>query len=188
MLGQWSQRSDGELLRSRESEAFREFYIRHERTVVTFLGSRVRSREVVADITAETFATALLAAKRFRDDGTSAIGWLLGIARNKMHQYFERQGIETRALQRLGVDRISVSDESLERVEAVMDAEQPDNPILTLLEELPEEQRATVRAHVIEEQSYDEIARRWGISNSLARQRLSRGLRSMRVSLKEGGR
>jgi RNA polymerase sigma-70 factor (ECF subfamily) len=188
MIGQWSQRTDGELLRSRDSEAFREFYVRYERTVVTFVGARVRNAELVADITAETFAAALLAARRFRDDGTPAIGWLLGIARNKMHQCFERQGIERRALQRLGIDRIEVTDASLDRVETVMDAEHPDNPILALLEELPQDQRETVRAHVLEEQSYDEIARRWGISQGLARQRVSRGLRSMRLSMKEGGR
>jgi RNA polymerase sigma factor (sigma-70 family) len=188
MIGHWSQRTDGELLRARDSEAFRELYLRHERTIVTFVGSRVRSREAVADITAETFAAALLAAKRFQDDGTPAIGWLLGIARNKMHQHFERAGIETRALGRLGIDRVEVTDASLERVEAMMDAEHPDNPILALLEELPEDQRETVRAHVIDEQSYDEIAQRWGISKGLARQRVSRGLRSMRLSMKEGGR
>ncbi|HWK28100.1 MAG TPA: sigma-70 family RNA polymerase sigma factor [Solirubrobacter sp.] len=186
MTGPWSNRTDGDLLRSRDAEAFREFYVRYERVVLVFVGGKVRNAEVAADITAETFAAAMLAAERFRDDGSPAVGWLLGIARNLVRRHFERQDIESRARRRLGIERMDITDASLERVEALLDAEHPDNPILALLEQLPVDQREAVRAHVVDEQGYAEIARHRGISEGLARQRVSRGLRWLRTSIKEG--
>ena len=183
--------SDGELLRRCESdpEAFREIYRRHERVVVAFLARRTRNAEMAADLAAETFARALLNARRFNADGDEpAIGWLLGIARHTWLHTLERGRNERTACERLGIELPAMSDASLERIEAFIDAEHPDNPLLALLEQLPAQQREAVRAHVLEERPYDEVAEHLGVSQETVRQRVSRGLTRLRRTLKEEAR
>jgi RNA polymerase sigma-70 factor (ECF subfamily) len=179
--------SDAELLArtATEPDAFRELYRRHERIVVAFLARRTGDAELTADLTAETFATALLRADRFRRElGDSAVGWLLGIARHAWLHSLERKRSERSACQRLGIE-LSLSDESLERVEAFIDADDPDNPVLALLAELPPEQREAVRAHVLDDRTYRELAGDLHISAGTLRQRVSRGLAQLRAAIKE---
>jgi RNA polymerase sigma factor (sigma-70 family) len=183
----FSRASDAELLRRTASEpsAFREVYRRHERIVVAFLARRAGDAELTADLTAETFATALLHAGRFRGElGDSALGWLLGIARHAWLHGLERRQTERSACQRLGM-QLSISEASLERVEAFIDAEQPDNPLLALLAGLPPEQRDAVRAHVLEERPYGELAEELQVSPATLRQRVSRGLAHLRAAISE---
>jgi RNA polymerase sigma factor (sigma-70 family) len=183
----FSRVSDAELLARTASEpaAFREVYRRHERIVVAFLARRTGDAELTADLTAETFATALLHAGRFRDElGDSALGWLLGIARHAWLHGLERKQSERSACQRLGIE-LSISDASLERIEAFIDAAQPDNPLLALLAALPAEQRDAVRAHVLDERSYRELADELQVSPATLRQRVSRGLAHLRAAINE---
>lgn len=181
------QRTDGELLRSarRDPDAFGELYMRHEAIVAGYLQRRTRDPELTADLTAETFATALLRAARFRDDGAPAIGWLLGIARHILLRTWEKGRTETRACRRLGVEPLACSDASLERVEAVVDAADPESPLARALAALPPEQSAAVRAYVLEERPYEELARELGVPAATLRQRVRRGLARLRITLKE---
>jgi RNA polymerase sigma-70 factor (ECF subfamily) len=178
--------TDGELLRraaAGDRDAFSVVYERYEAIVAGFLVRRTRDPELAADLTAETFAAAVLGARGFRDDGQSAIGWLLGIARNLLARAFKRGRIERRARQRLGVAPIAFSDASLERVEALIDAAAPDNPLLRALDELPAGQRDAIRAHVLDERPYAEVASALGVSEATVRQRVSRGLARLRTTL-----
>lgn len=178
--------SDGEVLRrvaAGERDAFSLLYVRYEPIVAGFLVRRTRDPELAADLTAETFAAAILGAGRYRDEGQSAVGWLLGIARNLLGHALQRGQIETRARRRLGVQTPAVSDASLERIEALIDDADPSNPLLLALEALPEAQRAAIRAHVLDEKSYAEVADQLGVSQATVRQRVSRGLARLRTSL-----
>jgi RNA polymerase sigma factor (sigma-70 family) len=182
--------TDGELLRRAaggDADAFSVLYRRHETIVAGYLARRARHPELAADLTAETFAAAIAGAGGFRDEGQSALGWLLGIARNVLHRTWERGAIERRARERLGVERAAVSDATLERIEALIDASDPANPLLQALAELPEAQRDAVRAHVLDEEPYADLARRLGVSEATVRQRVSRGLGRLRTTL-EGRR
>src|SRR5258708_753098 len=99
--------SDGELLRRAtggDRDAFSVLYVRHETIVAGYLVRRTRDPELAADLTAETFAAAILGAGGFRDEGQSALGWLLGIARNLLGRTWQRGQIERRARRRLGVE------------------------------------------------------------------------------------
>jgi len=60
-----------------------------------------------------------------------------------------------------------------------------DERLEALLAELPAEQREAVVARVIEERSYEEIGSELQCSPSVVRQRVSRGLRSLRSELEE---
>jgi RNA polymerase sigma-70 factor (ECF subfamily) len=176
---------DYELLRLSRSdeEAFAVFYRRYERLVAGWLMRRTGQPELVADLTAEVFAAAYLAAPRFRDGPEPAGAWLLGIARNKLHGSWRRERADRSARRRLAVERIEVSDESLTALEAFRDC-----GVMALLEVLPEDQREAVRARIVDELGYGQLAASAGVSPAVARKRVSRGLAALRRRLeKEGG-
>jgi RNA polymerase sigma factor (sigma-70 family) len=51
------------------------------------------------------------------------------------------------------------------------------------LSELPDDQRLAIEGRVLEERDYEELAQRLSCSESVVRQRVSRGLRSLRERL-----
>ena len=78
--------------------------------------------------------------------------------------------------------RIELTDAMLDRVEAIADAERVDVDVA--LDALPAGQRHAVRARVLDECSYEEIAAAQRISPLAARQRVSRGLAALRAHLR----
>lgn len=180
-------RSDGELLAAvvaGDGAAFATFYRRHLPTVVRFLLRETGDREATADLTAEVFAAVFLAAPRFRARGSgSARPWVLGIARNKLLESRRHGRVEDRARRRLAFEPEVLDDDDLARVDELASA--PDQPVLELVEQLPEAQRDAVRSRVLEEREYGEIARTLNCSELVARQRVSRGLSRLRNQLTE---
>src|SRR5689334_14919871 len=91
-------RTDAQLLAtaSKDPLAFREFYDRYAAWVRSWFLRQTGSDSAALDLTAETFAQAWHASRRFRDmaDGSGA-PWLFGIARNLLRQYTNT--IESRA-------------------------------------------------------------------------------------------
>jgi DNA-directed RNA polymerase specialized sigma24 family protein len=86
-------RSDHELLVAARTdpEAFGEFYRRHAIGVERWLRAQTPDLATAADLTAETFAQALVSLKRFRGaSDEQAVGWLFGIARNLVRRYRRR--------------------------------------------------------------------------------------------------
>ena len=81
-------RTDGELLVAapHDPEAFATFHRRHFRGVVTFFRRRVGSLEVALDLTADTFAAAFEASRRYELRPEPARTWLYGIAWNKLYE------------------------------------------------------------------------------------------------------
>jgi RNA polymerase sigma-70 factor (ECF subfamily) len=178
--------SDGELLRKakrRDGRAFSDLYVRYEPIIAGYLMRRGGDAELAADLTAETFAAAIVGADSFHDDGQSAIGWLLGISHHLLARHARRGEVERRARTRLGVGEIALTDASLDRVEALIDDADPDNPLHVALAALPAAQREAVTAYVLDEESYAELAERLGVSQASVRQRVSRGLARLRITL-----
>lgn len=175
--------SDGELLARTpdEPEAFGVFYDRFERQVLGFLSRATGQSDVAADLTAEVFASALAGVSGFRPELGSAQAWLFGIARHQLADAWEHGRVEDRARRRLGIERLALRDELLERIDALGDGEQA----LRLLAELPGDQRIAVQGRVLEERDYRELAGSLRCSESVVRQRVSRGLRALRRAIKE---
>lgn len=186
-----SQATDGELLAAvvaGDGQAFASFYRRHLPTVVAFLLRETGDREATADLTAEVFAAVFLVARRFRARGAgSARPWLLGIARNKLKESRRRGRIEDRARRRLAWEPEFLDDDDLMRVDELA-AGAASQPVLELVEQLPERQREAVRSRFVEDRDYNEIARELKCSELVARQRVSRGLARLRDQLTEGER
>jgi RNA polymerase sigma factor (sigma-70 family) len=181
--------TDAELLArtAREPQAFAGFYRRHERLVLRYLMARCRDAELTADLAAETFASVLAAADRFDPDragGTSAIPWLISIARNTLLASVRRGVVADDARRRLGFEPLALDDDALTRVELRASL---DLPLEQLLTDLPEDLREAVVARVLEERDYDEIAAQLGCSQQVVRKRVSRGLTRLRSVLMPAG-
>ncbi len=155
---------------------------RHVAEVLAFLARRVRSEEVAADLAGETFAAALLACGRYRSDEAPAVAWLLGIARNKLRESARRGKVEIEARAQLGVPPIAFDDEDLLRVQDLVSVGET---ALTLLDQLPAAQREAVRARVVDELGYEELALKLGHSEQVVRQHVSRGLRRLRTLMED---
>jgi len=96
-------KTDAELLR-KDASGFRELYGRYAERVNGYHLRRCGSRDAAHDLTAETFAQAWFARRRFHDEaGGSAAPWLFGIARNVLLESVRRGRIEREAATRLGV-------------------------------------------------------------------------------------
>ena len=169
--------SDAELLTRapRDPSAFSELYTRHVEDVHAWLSRRIAW--AASDLTAETFARALLSIDRFRDDHDGvALPWLLGIARNVLRDTVRRDQIETRARARLGLPLDLATEDGFSEVEERL------SPRLTLerqLESLSPAERDALELRVIDELPYQEVADRLDIEPAAARLRISRALRRL---------
>lgn len=164
-----------------DGRAFAVFYRRHLPAVLAYLMRHTHDPEAAADLAAEVFSAVLLASKRYREEGTSAAPWVLGIAHNKLLMSLRRGRIESRARRRLRFDPIQLEDHDLERVEAV--AESGAGRLAQLVARLPADERFAVNARVVEERSYRDIAAELACSELVVRKRVSRGLARVREQL-----
>jgi RNA polymerase sigma-70 factor (ECF subfamily) len=179
------ERSDDDLLAATraEPEAFAVFYRRHVDSLLAYFARRTRDAELAADLTAETFAAALVGAHRHRPDQGPGVAWLYGIARRKLSHAARRGVVEDRARRRLGMAPLTLTDEALERVEALATADASAQLLKEGLDALPADQRDAVLARVLEEQDYAEIAATARTSESVIRKRVSRGLAGLRTRM-----
>jgi RNA polymerase sigma-70 factor (ECF subfamily) len=166
-------------------EAFGVFYDRYEREVLAFFWRRTARADLAADMTSEVFARALEAATRFDEDRGSARTWLYMLARQLLVDAWRHGRVENAARARLEMEPLVVTDELLQTIEQVAAAQ---SDVLGLLEELPEEQRLAVEGRVVDELDYAQLSRRLSCSESVVRQRVSRGLRALRRRFNETGR
>ncbi len=183
-----AERTDAELLGATVDDpgAFAIFYDRYESLIVGYFMRRVRDGELAADLTAEVFAAALAASGRYREQLPTAAPWLLTIARHTLARSVRRGRVEARARYRLGIrESVELDHGQLERLETVIDSDQS---VEELLSRLPVQQRDAVRARVLDEFSYAEIAAQLQTSELVVRQRVSRGLRTLRNGMDQEAR
>lgn len=166
------------MLARTDAVAFGVFYRRHVRAVQDYFRRRVPSVEIAFDLTAETFAAALAAVPRYEPRPEPAAAWLFAIARNTLFAALRRGEVEDRVRRALAMAPIELDEQDI----VFLDAE---TPALAALAELPDEQRAAIQARHLDGASYEEIAARLRCSQSVVRQRVSRGLRALHTRLKE---
>jgi RNA polymerase sigma-70 factor (ECF subfamily) len=168
--------TDREILLTGDAAGFAVFYDRHAEWVLAFARRRSPAAESAADVTAEVFAAALGARRRYRSDSPSAHAWLLAIATNKLNSALRSGYAERRARARLGMRPVEVVEDDVARIDALAEAA----VVVELLEHLPADQRAAVVARVVDERDYEEIAVGEGVSEMVVRKRVSRGLAGLR--------
>ncbi len=176
--------SDSELLAMSRSEpdAFAAFYDRYEHSVAGYFARRTGDPELAADLSAEVFAAALGASRRYKPQTPSAAGWLFTIAHNTLMKSLRRGRVEAVARRRLGVEPIELAPAELEQVANVASS---GGWVIDLLDRLPPLQREAVRARIVDERSYPDIAGELQTSELVVRKRVSRGLSKLRAELEE---
>jgi RNA polymerase sigma-70 factor (ECF subfamily) len=165
-----------------DEDAFSALYRRYLPLVLRWCLRETRNRELAADLAAEVFAAALHSSRRYRPDRGAVGGWLIGIARNKLRESRRRGRIEDSARRRLACQPVALEDADLDRVEELASI---DSQLRELLGALSDEQREALVSRVVEERSYGEIAAELRCSESVVRQRVSRGLRNLKTQLEE---
>lgn len=173
-------RSDRALLKAArrgDAEAFAAFYRRYRDVVLAFYRRRVSQPEVAADLMMEVFAAALTHLQRADLElPDQPAAWLFGIAHHKLADSYRRGYADDRARKQLRLEPTYLDDEDIERINQLgTPGELP-----ALLAALPRDQREVVRARILEERSYEEIAEDIGVSEMVVRKRVSRALGALR--------
>lgn len=173
--------SDEELLHIgfKDAQALGVFYDRYEDALLIFFRRASGRADLAADLTAEVFAAALASIAQFRPELGSARAWLFGIARHELSQTWRRRRVESEARRRMEMEPMTLTDEDLQRIDELA----LDGSSLTLLDELPDDQRSAVVGRVLHERDYADLAVELSCSEMVVRQRVSRGLRAMRAKL-----
>lgn len=169
--------SDAELIERarRDPAAFSELYQRRAADVYAWAAARLAW--AASDLTAETFARALLSLDRFTDDRHgSALPWLLGITRNLLAEAVRQDRIETRARERLGLSLDLATEDGFDDVDARLS---PRVALRRQVDALPPSEREALELRVVDELPYEAIAGRLSIRPSAARLRVSRALRRL---------
>jgi RNA polymerase sigma-70 factor (ECF subfamily) len=175
--------SDAELLvlARTQPRAFGEFYRRHVRDVQSYFRRRVGNVETAFDLTAETFAAALRAVPRYEPRPEPARAWLFAIARHVLSESVRGGQVQDQARRALAMQPLTLDERDVRTLELLADT-----PALEAARALPADQRAAVFARHVDEESYAEIAERLDCSESVIRQRVSRGLRTLKARLEDG--
>lgn len=162
-----------------DAEAFGAFYRLFERRLLGFFMRATGRAEVAADLAAETFARALESIDGYDPDRGLAEQWLFGIARNVLRASHRDGQVQAAARERLGMPTLVLDEHTNEAIGRLVE----DDRATLALTELPDEQQHAIRARVLEGYEYSEIAGELRCSEALARQRVSRGLRTLRTRL-----
>jgi RNA polymerase sigma factor (sigma-70 family) len=179
-------RPDSELLAAAlggDGEAFGAFDRRHARRIAAFHHARTHEAQDAADLTAETFAVALESLDRFDPERGEPVAWLFGIARIRLANARRRGAVEQRARRRMGLERLELDDEGIAAVEATTSAELVRVELREGFDRLPPDQRDAVVLRVLLDHEYAEVADAAGVSEVVARKRVSRGLSALRARL-----
>jgi RNA polymerase sigma factor (sigma-70 family) len=180
-------RTDAQLLAEagRDPLAFREFYDRYATWVRSWFQRQTGSDVAALDLTAETFAQAWHASRRFKDlaDGSGA-PWLFGIARNLLRQYHKHNRIESAARERLGMPTAWAECEDYDAVDERITAGSLAPILRRAVRALPLDQRRALELRVVQQLDYEEVAGALGCSQNAARLRVSRALRALGLKLR----
>ncbi len=160
-------------------DAFAIFYRRHLDVVLRLCARRGLNAGEAADVTAETFMAALRDRRRYRPNAGSAQSWLLGIASHKLADHSRRSARDRRALRELEFELTERDHADYAELRAQESASLAEEALAAL----PDGQRAAVHARVLDGESYEAIARELAVSETVARQRVSRGLAALRLKL-----
>jgi RNA polymerase sigma factor (sigma-70 family) len=170
--------TDGELLATASNGDIRAFgvlYLRYRDSILAYSLRMTRNPGTAADLMAETFAVALVAATTGKaGDVEAPAPWLFRIARNKLIDAERRGRVDAAARQSLSMQPLVLEDRDL----AAINELGADDAVLAAL---PKDLAEAVRARVIEDLEYWEIARSLGCSEMVVRKRVSRGLIRLRM-------
>ena len=165
-----------EQVRQGNEQAFVRLIRRYERTLAKLIHHRVGSGDHVQDVLQETLVHAW--SGLLRDTPRDVRAWLLQVARNRCRDYFRSTQrrelfVETEVLAPM-VNRFGVAQARQREAAAA---------IVEAMEEVPDHERAALRAFYLDGLSIAEIAARHRCPNGTVKRRLSHGRDRIRTVL-----
>lgn len=151
-----------------------------ERPVLGYFMRATGQPELAADLAAETFARVLEGLAGFDPDRGSHEQWVFGIARNVLGSCYRERRVDASARRRLGLPTLVLEDHALEAI-ARLDAREVG--VTLALAALPADQREAIDLRVLGDREYADIASELCCSEAVIRQRVSRGLRTLRARM-----
>lgn len=149
-----------------------------------YFARRTQDPEVAIDLVAETFASVVRDRRQFRGgDDDAAVAWMFGIARNLLNGWYRDGEVERRAMIKLGIERPEFAEGEYERLVELGGLAETREQVARGLRGLPDDQQQAIALRVVGERSYEEVARLLGVSQQVARARVSRGLRALAAVL-----
>jgi RNA polymerase sigma-70 factor, ECF subfamily len=153
---------------------FSVLYNRYYEPVFRFAYQRLNSKEIAADICAQTFLKALTHLSSYKDQGLPFVCWLYRIAGNELKQLFRLNSrhrtinVETEGLHGMSED---MEDRSLDNYHDRM---------MLILPDLPEEELHLIEMRYFEKRSFKEIGDILEITGNNAKVRLYRALEKLK--------
>jgi RNA polymerase sigma factor (sigma-70 family) len=167
--------------RAREDPAaFADVYLEYHDNVLRYFARRTFDPETAFDLMAETFAELFAHIGDFRGETEEqGLAWMWTVARHQLYRWRERGVVERRSLERIGMPIASLGPAEYERIEDLADLQRLAPLLERALDGLGADQREALRARILEQREYDEIATELGVSAQVVRARVSRGLRQL---------
>jgi RNA polymerase sigma-70 factor (ECF subfamily) len=178
--------NDAAVLRAARTDAraFEAFYERWAPPLHAWLRSRLNDPEAANDLTAETFAAALVGLGRFRGKQPGdGVAWLWGIARNLLHQHYRTARLESSARRRLGVSRRDYDVDAWDDVDARASAGALASQLAAAMNGLTPGQRRAIELRIVAELDFGVVAEHLHCNEPAARMRVSRALGGLRSRL-----
>lgn len=163
-----------------DPEGFDDVYRAHVRPILRFFVRRTFDIEAARELTAETFAQALVSRKRFRGTTDAEVGgWLFAIAHRQLVRYTRRGIAQRDAIDRLGIQVPQVAEGDYDRIFELAGLQDLRAAVAEAFSSLPPGLQDAVRLRVLDEHCYRDVAEILGTSELAARARVSRGLRTL---------
>jgi RNA polymerase sigma-70 factor, ECF subfamily len=161
-----------------DEEAFRQLFERFVRPVMSFLYDMMGRRELAEDLAQETFVRAYRSLKSLRDPSSFST-WLFGIARNVARESLRSRRREGQKVELDDDQVLELEDEKVPPDGQLLNKELR-RVIRQALNALDEDKRIVFTLKVLQEHSYEEIARITGFSLPKLKTDLHRARAEMR--------
>ncbi|MDL2206999.1 sigma-70 family RNA polymerase sigma factor [Eubacteriales bacterium OttesenSCG-928-N13] len=159
-------------------------YDLHFRRVYNYISYRINDHSNVDDLVSTVFLRAIDKHAQFDSNRGSLSGWIIGIARNVVIDYY-RMRDRNQMTDIAAIEHSLPSDENMPERIVVQNEEH--RALITALSELPERERQIIALKFGAELSNREIARQLGLSISNVGVLLFRCLRRLKARLSKGG-
>ena len=171
-------------LRDGSREAWNTLYDAYCADVWRYVGRLVGAQPAdIADVVQETFLAAARSARQFDSSRGTLWSWLAGIAHHQAAAYWRQIGKQSRlrALAEAGAIDLRQWLDGSESPDGACERRELIDLVRGVLSELPAEYAVLLTAKYIDEQSLDELARRFGSSVEAVKSKLARARREFRA-------
>jgi RNA polymerase sigma-70 factor (ECF subfamily) len=157
------------LYKSADTRAFQVFYKRSSKLLFNFLLSRMRNQQAAEDALQETYFRIHKYVSKF-DPNQKALGWTFQIARNVLIDAYKKKPL----------NETPFNEDAFQSIDprVALDARDTLND---LLKKLNEDDATLIRERFLNDETFETLAKKHGLTGANARQKISRLLKKIRL-------